>query len=428
MATTKNVVTALELLIDKALGAGIDLEALEVAVRNGLERIESAQSDAYLRSVQQAGGTSPTRARGGQSSDVTITPDLKLGLEDFVKLAREREGPSVSDERIQQIFKAFEENGDGSASVHEYLKYSLAEALYATHLRAIDLFNQWDEEQSGTVDENDFVKAVKALGYAVPTSVAIALFQELDTASSGRLEYSQLSAVLNRRASATLMKQELLRYTPQASNRVGMPLASDSFNSASVRVRALPAEVHLHAKSNVSIVEQLGMLLIISSAQPLVNLILEWDEEGSGGMSKREFRHGEPKMEMSKREFRRALAGLGYRAPKSAVEALFEELDANHDGWMAVDELKKGVHKLGQKRRTSPPSGGSPSRPASAVRPSSSKSSLGLSASAAGLLTQKFKYSWSQDHSARWPYDSFPSQRALQVSLSSGPARSPVTQ
>lgn len=338
---------------------------------------------------------------------------MKLGLEDFVKLAREREGPSVSDERIQQIFKAFEENGDGSASVHEYLKYSLAEALHATHLRATDLFNQWDEEQSGTIDENDFVQAVKALGYAVPTSVAIALFQELDTASSGRLEYSQLSAVLNRRASATLMKQELLRYTPQASNRVGMPLASDSFNSASVRVRALPAEVHLHAKSNVSIVEQLGMLLTISSAQPLINLLLEWDEEGSGGMSKR--------------EFRRALAGLGYRAPKSAVEALFEELDANHDGWMAVDELKKGVHKLGQKRRTSPPSGGSPSRPASAVRPSSSKSSLGSSASAAGLLTQKFKYSWSQDHSARWPYDSFPSQRALQVSLSS-PARSPVTQ
>jgi Ca2+-binding EF-hand superfamily protein len=413
MATTKNVVTALELLIEKALGAGIDLEALEVAVRNGLERIESAQSDAYLRSVQQAGGTSPTRAHGGQSSDVTITADLKLGLEDFVKLAREREGPSVSDERIQQIFKAFEENGDGSASVHEYLKYSLAEALHATHLRATDLFNQWDEEQSGTIDENDFVQAVKALGYAVPTSVAIALFQELDTASSGRLEYSQLSAVLNRRASATLMKQELLRYTPQASNRVGMPLASDSFNSASVRVRALPAEVHLHAKSNVSIVEQLGMLLTISSAQPLINLLLEWDEEGSGGMSKR--------------EFRRALAGLGYRAPKSAVEALFEELDANHDGWMAVDELKKGVHKLGQKRRTSPPSGGSPSRPASAVRPSSSKSSLGSSASAAGLLTQKFKYSWSQDHSARWPYDSFPSQRALQVSLSS-PARSPVTQ
>ena len=93
---------------------------------------------------------------------------------------------------------------------------------------------------------------------------------------------------------------------------------------------------------------------------------------------------------------------------------------------MTVDELKKGVHKLGQKRRTSSPSGGSPSRPASAMRPSSSKSSLGSSTSAAGLLTQKFKYSWSQDHSARWPYDSFPSQRALQVSLSSGPARSPT--
>ena len=415
MATTKNVVTALELLIDKALSAGIDLDALEVAVRNGLERIESAQSDAYLRSVQQAGGSPPTRAGGGRSSDVAITPDLKLGLEDFVKLAREREGPSVSDERIHQIFKAFEENGDGSASVHEYLKYSLAEALHATHLRATDLLNQWDEEQSGTVDENDFVQAVKALGYAVPTSVAIALFQELDTASSGRLEYSQLSAVLNRRASATLMKQELLRYTPQASNRVGMPLASDSFNSASVRVRALPAEVHLNAKSNVSVVEQLGMLLTISSAQPLIHLFLEWDEEdkeGSGGMSKR--------------EFRRALAGLGYRAPKPSVDVLFEELDANHDGWMTVDELKKGVHKLGQKRRTSSPSGGSPSRPASAMRPSSSKSSLGSSTSAAGLLTQKFKYSWSQDHSARWPYDSFPSQRALQVSLSSGPARSPT--
>lgn len=182
-------------------------------------------------------------------------------------------------------------------------------------------------------------------------------------------------------------------------NRMGAPVARDSLNYASVRVRALPPEAQLSAGSDLSVMEQLGMLLTIH-AKTLISLFLDWDEDGNGGINKK--------------EWRRAIAALQYKAPRAIIDRLFDELDLNSDGILEFHEMKQALQKyVGQKRVDShlkrPPTPGS--RP----RTSSSSGSPLKNSSSSGLLVgRNFNYSWAKDHSARWPYQSYPSKSALQ--------------
>ena len=125
-------------------------------------------------------------------------------------------------------FAAFDNDKNGTVSAHEYLMYSLREALVQTKKRMVDLFKQWDEDRSGrtslhintpepahhelvhhplphilfcpshplvlcpshpplplhplsgTISEKEFKQAIKVLGYAVPPAVASLLYKKLD--------------------------------------------------------------------------------------------------------------------------------------------------------------------------------------------------------------------------------------------------------
>ena len=149
----------------------------------------------------------------------------------------------------------------------------------------------------------------------------------------------------------------------------------------------------------------MGMLLTIHS-KTLISLFLDWDEDGNGGIGKK--------------EFRRALAGLQYDVPKAIINALFDKLDTDHDDWLTYAELKKGVSKFIGQRRTD--HGQKRPTTSDGMRPSVSRGSLGSlgSTSSMGSL-ERFSYGWAQDHAARWPYESYPSKRAMQMSLITAP-------
>lgn len=217
MATSK-VEAAIEEIVTKALGAGVDLESLESTLRGALDKVELAQA-AALQSTYAAAPTGAPKKGGGVPREADpFDKDMSLDMDQFKQLAREREGDGVSDEHLEKIFKAFDADGSGHVSAHEYLRYSLAAALAATQLRAIDLFKQWDDDGNGTISEKEFVQAVKVLGYAVPSSVSAKLYRELDVDNSGHLEYKELGLVLNKRAGASNTKQELLRCTPRGQD------------------------------------------------------------------------------------------------------------------------------------------------------------------------------------------------------------------
>ena len=76
----------------------------------------------------------------------------------------------------------------------------LREALVANAVRVIDLFKDWDEDGDGTVSKKEFRKAMPMLGLDVPRDEIDKLFDSWDPDASGFLEYKELNNLLKRRA------------------------------------------------------------------------------------------------------------------------------------------------------------------------------------------------------------------------------------
>jgi len=222
-------------------------------------------------------------------------------------------------------------------SAHEYLVYSLREACVVTGKRMVELFKQWDDDRSGEISEREFKQAVRVLGFSVPDKVATMLFHRLDVDGNKVLKYSELVDLLSKpNPGVKASRAEIMRYTPggqrgNRDNRLGRPSARDSYNFETIRVRALPANAKLDPESDMSMAEQLGLLLTLHE-QTVTNLLRDWDEDGNGGVDKK--------------EFRRALASLGYSASRETIDDLFDDLDViNKDGFLAYDEMHQALRK-----------------------------------------------------------------------------------
>jgi len=61
----------------------------------------------------------------------------------------------------------------------------------------------------------------------------------------------------------------------------------------------------------------------------LVDLFTEWDTDGNGGLDKKEWRQG--------------IAALGYDAPQADIDAVFDGINGNSDGFIEFSELKVGL-------------------------------------------------------------------------------------
>ena len=83
----------------------------------------------------------------------------------------------------------------------------------------VDLFKQWDEDRSGTVDKKEFCKAVRSLGFKVEKRDADAVFDSLDDDKSGELEYKELNLML-RKQGAGASQDKPQAYGRQAEGHV----------------------------------------------------------------------------------------------------------------------------------------------------------------------------------------------------------------
>ena len=86
---------------------------------------------------------------------------------------------------------------------------------------------------------------------------------------------------------------------------------------------ALPPSAHV-LRPGTNALAQLRDLLK-DELQKVVNLFHEWDTDGDG--------------KVSKREFHRALGMLGFIAPRATLDALFGVIDTDHSGAITYKEL-----------------------------------------------------------------------------------------
>ena len=89
----------------------------------------------------------------------------------------------------------FDIDEDSDKSVAEQLR----DALIENSVRVVDLFKDWDDDQSGTVTRDEFHKAMDEMQFNVPKEAIDALFSEWDPDNSGALELRELERLLKRR-------------------------------------------------------------------------------------------------------------------------------------------------------------------------------------------------------------------------------------
>lgn len=172
-----------------------DIDALFVSLQG--ENRGKSDMDEYLE-IEELHKALHSHVRGSKHArappplpppvEMPLQADAKLDLLAFAQLARSREGDELDDEHIKLMFAAFDEDGNGTVSAHEYLEYSLREACVQTGKRMVELFKSWDEDKGGTVSEKEFKRAVKMLGFAVPDKVASSMYKKLDADGNGLLK------------------------------------------------------------------------------------------------------------------------------------------------------------------------------------------------------------------------------------------------
>ena len=265
--------------------------------------------------------------------------DGKLDFDEFCAFVREREEGSPSDADLKARFEKLDEDGSGKVDMHEYLLWSLREALARSSQRVIDVLHAWDEDRNGMVDKREFAKAVRSLGFEVDRADAEAVFDSLDADGSGQLEYKELNVMLRKGAGSEATKSKLKRGPRQADQGRAAACTNKNLNANynAMRTQALPPLVRLEATSELSVQEQLHDALKTHNVK-LIDLFREWDDDGNGALDKK--------------ELRQAVAALGFEAPRKEIDALFDSIDDDSSGWIEYEELKDALREKNAKRAT----------------------------------------------------------------------------
>jgi len=255
--------------------------------------------------------------------------DSKLDFEQFSTFIRAREEGSFTEEELRKRFDIFDVNEKQQIDMHEYLQWSLRDALQRSATRLIDVFKMWDEDRSGTVDKKEFFKAIRAVGFKIDKEDSDYVFDSLDEDKSGSLEYAELSHKLASQG-ASLTKRNLKRQPTQAYHGRDAKVTRKNMNVNYIvaHAAALPESVQLVPGNGVTVQEQLRDLLRTNRVT-LIDLFREWDDNGDGGLDKKEFRAG--------------VQGLGYIVPRQEIDDVFDWINGDGNGFVEFEELKKAL-------------------------------------------------------------------------------------
>lgn len=212
----------------------------------------------------------------------------------------------------------------------------LRKLLEDSGTRVLDFFRMWDVDGSGEIERREFAPALRALGIDVTTENADALFATFDVDHSGNLShkemYKQLRAGVDVDLSGIEVKDKLgnmIRVDVEAGSKGQIVLEARNeialrHDQRRKRYSALPAAIQLMpASDGVSVQQQLRNTLR-ENAVRVIDLFRDWDVDQSGTISKI--------------EFRRSIAALGYSAAPQEIESLFNELDLDGSGLIDYHE------------------------------------------------------------------------------------------
>ena len=229
-----------------------------------------------------------------------------------------------------------------SAADGDSFQTKLRQALHKNLARVIDIFRDWDEDFSGTIDKREFRKALLALGFNAPKEEAEALFNAYDCDGGGSIDYQEMNKMLRKEVE---LDEELRagakgEIDTKARNKHALRNDGSGSVDASKRARTLQG-AFLKLEADRNLIDGLALALNKKWARAR-DLFLEWDTNGDG--------------EISRSELHRALGALGIsvggeKQSRAVADVLFEEIDADSSGKVSMRELADAVKPAAVSKR-----------------------------------------------------------------------------
>jgi Ca2+-binding EF-hand superfamily protein len=155
-------------------------------------------------SVAAAGGKkaeqfeSVMQERAESFGHADLNKDGKLDFDEYCSMVKFRETTQYTEKQLRQKFAEMDVDNSGAVELHEFIAYSLRDAVKRSKGKAIDIFQIWDADKSGYIDLHEFGKAIVALGFVAGKSDIKKCFEMLDEDNSGQIEYKELAKMLRR--------------------------------------------------------------------------------------------------------------------------------------------------------------------------------------------------------------------------------------
>jgi len=199
----------------------LDLKAnLATAQAKPKKKQEAAKTDKEGKGKQHFNVQMSIRAEDFFNADEDGTNEL--GFEEFVKMwtakcVRDQQ-PEPAEPELRSLFNQLDQDSSGTVDLSEYVQWALRDALDNSRGRVLDLFREWDDDASGSIDKKEFGKALKAMGFPCGKGDLDKIFADLDDSGDGKLEYNELNASLRRAALKKETAKERTKSPPPAAD------------------------------------------------------------------------------------------------------------------------------------------------------------------------------------------------------------------
>ena len=237
-----------------------------------------------------------------------INDDQELDLDEFTNALPEAVRSKHNTETIKKWFDSADEDKNGMVSLYEFVQWSMQAASLATGKSAVELFQKYDRDRTGTLDRNEFVMGAKELGFG---EYAHDLFDQLPRRRDGTVSYYDIiDQMKGLRGMSKTMNSFILA---MASNGVDQKKKTGTVGWSFKAADAESARLELAA-------------LLKEKGVQLFDLFAVVDSSNNQLIDMKEFVH---LMEKT----------LGFEGPRSVVHDVFKAIDEDSSGAFTFGEL-----------------------------------------------------------------------------------------
>jgi hypothetical protein len=166
--------------------AGAQAQRMEALAATAEEVAAATRLQSATRGQQGRKPYAQMRKEAMQRKDA----EQKKALEQRKAIDVQREAEAAAAVKLQSIQR-------GRLARQQIMRAQLVEILHTNQIELIDLFREWDHDRNGGIDKKEMRRGLAALGYGFPKKEVDALFDSINEAGDGFIDFEDLKRALS---------------------------------------------------------------------------------------------------------------------------------------------------------------------------------------------------------------------------------------